>query len=380
MAPHDHDHPKSAPAQGHDHEHGGHEHGHDHGCTGHDHGHDHHDHGPGGHDHHGHDHDNHDGHDHGHDHDGHGHDHHGHSHGLGGHHHAAPADAGTAFAIGIALNLAYVGAEAFYGFVSNSLALLADAGHNLSDVLGLAASWVAVILARRRPSSRYTYGLGGSSILAALANAVALLLVTGGIAWEAVRRFTEPEPAAPTIMMWVAAGGILVNGGTALLFMRGSEHDLNLRGAFLHLASDALVTLGVVIAGALILWTGWNWLDPVISLVISVVIVLGTWSLLRESLNLALDAVPAGVDLAAVRAYLTALPGVAEVHDLHVWALSTTDTALTAHLVRPDNRDGDQLLAQVCRELKTRFRFNHATVQVETGHGEPCALAPDSVV
>ncbi|MEA1677240.1 cation diffusion facilitator family transporter [Nitrospirillum sp. BR 11163] len=361
MAPHDHDHLKSAPAQGQDHDHG-HDHAHEH-----DHGHNHHDHGPGGHDH-------------GHGHDGHDHDHHGHSHGLGGHHHAAPADAGTAFAIGIALNLAYVGAEAFYGFVSNSLALLADAGHNLSDVLGLAASWVAVILARRRPSSRYTYGLGGSSILAALANAVALLLVTGGIAWEAVRRFTEPEPASPTIMMWVAAGGILVNGGTALLFMRGSEHDLNLRGAFLHLASDALVTLGVVIAGALILWTGWGWLDPVISLVISVVIVLGTWSLLRESLNLALDAVPAGVDLGAVRAYLADLPGVTEVHDLHVWALSTTDTALTAHLVRPDNADGDRLLAQICRELKTRFRINHATVQVETGLGEPCALAPDSVV
>ncbi|MEE3625895.1 cation diffusion facilitator family transporter [Nitrospirillum sp. BR 11752] len=377
MAPHDHDFSSTspastAPAHGHDHSHGaGHDHGHDHdahGCAGHDNGHDHH-----GHDHHGHDHDDHD-------HDRHGHDHHGHSHGLGGHHHAAPADAGTAFAIGIALNLAYVGAEAFYGFVSNSLALLADAGHNLSDVLGLAASWVAVILARRQPSSRYTYGLGGSSILAALANAVALLLVTGGIAWEALRRFTEPQPASPTIMMWVAAGGILVNGGTALLFMRGSQHDLNLRSAFLHLASDALVTLGVVIAGALILWTGWSWLDPVISLVISVVIVLGTWSLLRESLNLALNAVPAGVDIAAVRAYLAALPGVTEVHDLHVWALSTTDTALTAHLVRPDNADGDRLLAEICRDLKARFRISHATVQVETGLGEPCALAPDSVV
>ncbi|MBB6252410.1 cation diffusion facilitator family transporter [Nitrospirillum iridis] len=352
-----HDHAPSKPTHDHDH----------HGCAGH--GHEHHD------DAHRHEHDH--GHDHDHGHHGHGHDH---SHGLGGHHHAAPADAGTAFAIGIVLNLAYVGAEAFYGVVSNSLALLADAGHNLSDVLGLAASWVAVILARRRPSSRYTYGLGGSSILAALANAVALLLVTGGIAWEAVRRFSEPVPAAPTTMMWVAAGGILVNGGTALLFMRGSEHDLNLRGAFLHLASDALVTLGVVIAGAVMLWTGWGWVDPVISLVISVVIVLGTWSLLRESLNLALNAVPAGIDLDAVRAYLAGRPGVTEVHDLHVWALSTTDTALTAHLVRPDNADGDHLLAEMCRDLKARFRINHATVQVETGQGEPCALAPDSVV
>ncbi|MDE1149347.1 MAG: cation diffusion facilitator family transporter [Azospirillaceae bacterium] len=348
--PHDHDH---------SHDHAGHDHkGHDHA------GHDHADHAP-DHDHDGHDHD---------------HDHHGHSHGLGGHHHAAPADAGAAFAIGIAVNLAYTAAEAFYGVASNSLALLADAGHNLSDVLGLAASWVAVILARRRPSSRYTYGLGGSSILAALANAVALLLVTGGIAWEAVRRFTEPEPAAPTVMMWVAAGGILVNGGTALLFMRGSKHDLNLRSAFMHLASDALVTLGVVIAGALMMVTGWIWLDPVISLVISVVIVIGTWSLLRESLSLALDAVPAGIDLAAVRTYLAGLPGVTEVHDLHVWALSTTDTALTAHLVRPDNPDCDRLLAQACRELKAQFRINHATVQVESGRGEPCALAPDSVV
>nr|WP_307718688.1 cation diffusion facilitator family transporter [Azospirillum sp. B4] len=271
-------------------------------------------------------------------------------------------------------------AEASYGVVSNSLALLADAGHNLSDVLGLAASWVAVILRGRRPSSRYTYGLGGSSILAALANAVALLLVTGGIAWEAVRRFTEPQPAAPILMMWVAAGGILVNGGTALLFMRGSKHDLNLRSAFLHLASDALVTLGVVVAAAVILWTGWDWVDPVISLVISIVIVLGTWSLLRESLNLALNAVPAGIDLGAVRAYLAGLPGVTEVHDLHVWALSTTDTALTAHLVRPDPTDGDRLLARIGQELKAGFRISHATVQMETGQGEPCALAPDHVV
>lgn len=326
------------------------------------------------------------GHDHGHDDHDHGHDH-DHDHGFSlGHNHAhhAPSNPGPAFAIGIALNLIYVAAEGFYGIASHSLALLADAGHNLGDVLGLAASWTAVILGRRRPDSRYTYGLGASSILVAVANGMALLLITGGIAWEAVRRLAEPEPALAGVMIAVAIVGILVNGGTALLFMAGSKHDLNIRGAFLHMAADALVTLGVVIAGTIILWTNWTWLDPVISLAISLVIIVSTWALFRDSLRLALNAVPDGIDSAAVRAYLAALPGVTEVHDLHIWALSTSETALTAHLVRPAAGAGDvsadALLTRICHDLKTRFRIVHPTVQIESGEGEPCALAPDTVV
>ena len=258
-------------------------------------------------------------------------DHHsGHHHGPSAHTHA-PADFGRAFLIGITLNAAYVLAEAFYGIASHSLALLADAGHNASDVLGLFAAWGASVLSKKRPGGRYTYGLRGSTILAALANAVVLLVVTGGIAWEAIRRLQSPEPTAGLTIIIVAAIGVLINGGTALLFMSGRKADLNIRGAFLHMASDALVTLGVVAAGGLILWTGWLWLDPAISLVISLVIVVATWSLLRDSVNLALSAVPAGIDRDGVERYLTSLPGIASVHDLHSWGMSTTETALTAH-------------------------------------------------
>ena len=316
-------------------------------------------------------------HDHEHDHGHEGHDHH---HGIGGHHHT-PANFGKAFAIGIALNLAYVVGEAFYGVVAHSLALLADAGHNLGDVLGLAGAWLASILGKRRPSGRYTYGLRRSSVLAALANAIILLVVTGGIAWEGIRRLLEPEPAGGFIIMVVAAIGIAVNGITAFLFMAGRKDDLNIKGAFMHMASDALVALGVVIAGAVILFTGWLWLDPAISLVVSVIIVVGTWGLLRDSMNLALDAVPPGVDQAKVADFLRQLPGVSTIHDLHIWGMSTTETALTAHLVRPGAGLDDDMLHSACEELREHHGISHATFQVESGEGaHPCALQPDEIV
>ncbi|MBN9560380.1 MAG: cation transporter [Alphaproteobacteria bacterium] len=303
-----------------------------------------------------------------------------HHHGAGGHVHA-PANFGRAFAIGIALNAAYVLAEAFYGVAAHSLALLADAGHNLGDVLGLLAAWGASVLSKRSPSGRYTYGLRRSSILAALSNAVVLLVVTGGIAWEGIRRLIDPEPAAGATIMIVAAVGIAVNGITAYLFMSGRKSDLNIKGAFLHMASDALVALGVVIAGGLILWTGWHWLDPAISLVISVAIVVGTWSLLRDSVNLSLDAIPEGIDPHAVEASLKELPGVTEVHDLHIWGLSTTDTALTAHLVRLDPANDDDLLHLAVETMRDRFEIGHATLQLETqAMADLCKLRSAEVV
>jgi cobalt-zinc-cadmium efflux system protein len=315
---------------------------------------------------------------HGHDHDhDHNHDHgdHGHASGHGHHHHHhAPTDFGRAFAIGIALNAAYVIGEATYGVFANSLALLADAGHNAGDVVSLGLAWLAAWLSGKAPGGRYTYGLRSSSILAALANAVLLALITGAIAWEAVLRLMNPQPAAGMTMMAVAAVGIVINGATALMFAGGRDRDLNVRSAFQHMASDALVALGVVVTGAAILFTHWLWLDPMISLVISAVIVLGTWSLLREALALALAAVPAGVDRGGVASYLAGLPGVTDVHDLHIWGMSTTETALTAHLVRPGAGMDDALLAQVCAELKARFAIHHTTLQVESG-AAPCELA-----
>jgi cobalt-zinc-cadmium efflux system protein len=308
------------------------------------------------------------------------HDHdHGHHHGPGGHHHA-PADFGKAFAIGIALNLTYVMGEAFYGVVAHSLALLADAGHNLGDVLGLAGAWLASFLGKRQPSGRYTYGLRRSSILAALANAIVLLVVTGGIAWEGIRRLIDPEPVGGLIILAVAAVGIAVNGVTAYLFMSGRKDDLNIRGAFLHMASDALVALGVVIAGAIIMWTGWLWLDPAISLVISVVIVAGTWSLLRDSVNLALDAVPPGIKSDDVTAFLKEQAGVAEIHDLHIWPMSTTETAMTCHCLMPDGHPGDEFLVQLAQMLQERFSIDHVTIQVEVNNQIACELESDRVV
>jgi cobalt-zinc-cadmium efflux system protein len=298
---------------------------------------------------------------------------HAHDHGASGHAHA-PVDFGRAFAVGIALNTAYVVAEAVYGVLANSLALLADAGHNFGDVLSLGLAWLAAWVSGRAPSRRYTYGLRSSSILAALANAVLLAAVTGAIAWEAILRFMKPQSAAGVTIMAVAAVGIVINGATALMFMAGRKRDLNVRSAFQHMASDALVALGVVITGGLILATGWVWLDPAISLVISAVIVFGTWSLMREALDLALAAVPVGVDPAGVMEYLAALPGVTEVHDLHIWGMSTTETALTAHLVRPGAPVDDALLTEICAALRSRYAIHHATLQVEAGNA-PCELA-----
>jgi cobalt-zinc-cadmium efflux system protein len=293
----------------------------------------------------------------------------------------AGSDYGRAFAIGIALNLGYIAAEAVIGAVAGSLALLADAAHNLGDVLGLGLSWGAAMLSRRQPSGRFTYGLRSSSILAALANAVILLVVTGGIAWEAVGRLTDPAAVSGGVVAWAAAIGILVNGGTALLFVGGSRRDLNVRSAFLHMAADAVISAGVVAAGLGIALTGLAWLDPLVGLAISAVIVYGTWDLLRGSMRLALAAVPEGVDAAAVRAHLAALPGVREVHDLHIWGMSTTETALTCHLVMPGGHPGDAALGRVARDLERRFGIHHATIQIELADsGEVCALTPEHVV
>ncbi len=307
------------------------------------------------------------------------HDHAGHHHGGGAHHHA-PANFGKAFAIGIALNLAYVLGEVFYGILAHSLALLADAGHNLGDVLGLAGAWLASVLSKRRPSERYTYGMRRSSILAALGNAIVLLVVTGGIAWESIQRLSDPRPVGGAIVMAVAAIGILVNGVTAFLFMSGRKDDLNIKGAFVHMASDALVALGVVIAGAVIIWTGWLWLDPVVSIVISVVIVAGTWSLLRDSVNLALDAVPVGIDAGDVTEFLEQQAGVTAIHDLHIWPMSTTETALTCHCLMPAGHPGDAFLAQLAHKLEEHFSIAHATIQIEVDEHVDCELESDRVV
>jgi cobalt-zinc-cadmium efflux system protein len=306
-------------------------------------------------------------HDRDHDHSGHGHAH-------------APESFNRAFAIGMALNFTFVTAEVFYGLAANLLALLADAAHNLSDALGLAGAWTAALLSHRRPDNRYTYGLRGTTILAALGNAILLLVVTGGIAWESIQRFTKPEDVAGLTIIVVAALGVAVNGVTALMFLSGRKGDLNIKAAFTHMASDALVALGVVGSGVLILLTGRLWLDPALSLLISVVIVVGTWSLLRDSTNLALDAVPAGIDQQAVAGYLSSLPGVTAVHDLHIWGMSTTETALTAHLVRPQGDTTDAFLHDVAHELEERFGICHSTLQVETDEAEACRLAPTDVV
>lgn len=334
-------------------------------------------------DHHGHDHDDqsgHDGHGHRHGHDDHDHDHghRGHAHGPG--HVHAPASFGRAFVIGIALNAAFVVAEVVFGLASHSVALLADAGHNLSDVLGLLVAGGAHALTRRAPTGRFTYGFGSSSILAALFNAVFLLVVIGGLSWEAVTRFAHPEPVAAWTVMGVAATGIAVNGACAWLFAAGSEGDLNMRGAFAHMLADALVSVGVVLAGLVILVTGWLWLDPAVSLLVNAVIVYGTWSLLRDSTTMAMAAVPPGIEPEAVRRFLSERPGVSGLHDLHIWPISTTDTALTVHLVMPGGHPGDAALMACCSGLRDRFGIGHATLQVEVDETTACALAPDHVV
>jgi cobalt-zinc-cadmium efflux system protein len=287
----------------------------------------------------------------------------------------------AAFAVGTLLNAGFVVVEGTYGIIGHSMALLADAGHNLSDVAALLIAWGASALARRRPSSRFTYGYRGSSILAALLNAVILLIAVGAIGLESLQRLIAPGPVASLTVIVVAIVGIAVNGLTTLFFLRGRHGDLNIRSAYLHMAADTLVSVGVVVAGAIMMATGWVWIDPAVGLLIVAVIVVGTWDLLRHSMRLALDAVPASIDPDVVRGYLGGLSGVAELHDLHIWPMSTTETALTCHLVMPGGHPGDAMLAHLAIELRDRFQIQHATIQVETGDpAHPCELVPDHVV
>ena len=281
------------------------------------------------------------------------------------HHHHPSTDYGRAFAIGVTLNLIFVFVEAAYGWWADSLALLADAGHNLSDVLGLLMAWAGYALAKVAPTRECTYGWRGSTILAALFNALLLMIAVGGIAWEAIGRLTDPPEVSAPIVIAVALIGVVINTLTAMLFMRGRDKDLNIRGAYLHMAADALLSLGVAVSGMIIIWSGWFWVDPVTSLIIAIVILIGTWDLLRESLHLAMQAVPPSIDIDEVHDFLGGLQGVSEVHDLHIWAMSTTEIALTAHLVRPELENDDALLRQACADLRHRFDISHTTIQIE---------------
>ena len=306
------------------------------------------------------------------------HDHHTHH---GHHDHSAIDPTQRAFAVGVTLNLIFVGVEIFYGFYANSLALLADAGHNFSDVIGLLIAWGALLLAKRKPSERFTYGLRSSTIMAALANAMILLVAVGGIVWEAAHRLGSPEPVNGTTMIWVALLGVFINIGTALMLQHGSKNDINVRGAFLHMMADAAVSVGVVIAGLGMLWLGWAWLDGAVSILIALVILWSTWGLFRESVNLALHAVPTQIEVSAVREYLAGLPGVSEVHDLHIWAMSTTEIALTVHLLIPSGHPGDTYLVEASEGLADNFHISHATIQIEIGGSSmSCRLAPEDVV
>ncbi len=306
-----------------------------------------------------------------------------HSHTDHSHHsHAGPAHTpkhfNPAFRIGLTLNMSLVVLEAMAGVWANSLALLSDAGHNLSDVLGLLLAWGASYLARRKTSARKTYGWRKASILAALFNAIFLLVVTGGLAWEAVQRLSNPGPIQETMVIWVASVALVINGGTALLFASGRKGDLNIRGAFLHMMADAVVSLGVILGGVMIILTQWFWLDPLITLIIAGLIIFTTWDLLKDALALSLDGVPNTIDSQAVRDFLYHRPGVSHVHDLHIWAMSTTETALTAHLVMPEGYPGDGFIHETTAELQALFRINHTTLQVETGdHPQACVLHHD---
>ncbi len=316
----------------------------------------------------------------GHEHDhapGHDHDHghsHGHAHGI------ATQSINARMALAVGLNLIFVAIEGGFGFLSNSVALIADAGHNLSDVLGLVCAWTAMFLGRRPPGARFTYGLGRSSVLAALANAVLLLLACGAIAWEAVGRLGSPPAVAGAIVMWVAASGVVINGVSAWLLHAGSHGDLNRRSAYIHMLGDAAVSVGVLLSGALIMYTGWSRLDPIVSLLIVAAILVSTWGLLRDSLHLSLDGVPASVNSSAVMSFLSDQRGVTDVHDLHIWALSTTSVALTAHLVVPDRGAEDALLNSLTPNLKRRFHIHHATLQIERDRCEHGCEADAEVV
>lgn len=298
---------------------------------------------------------------------------HHHSHDYHPGHGHSPVSFGRAYAIGIGLNLGYVAVEAGFGFVTGSLALLSDAAHNLGDVLALVLAWAAMRLAARPASARFTYGWHSASILAAFANSMLLTGACGVIVWESAHRLLAPPGVSGGLMMAVAGAGVVVNVLTALLFMRG-RHDINVRAAFAHMAADALVSLGVMVAGGLMLFTGWLWLDPVIGLAVALVIVAGSWRLLRESAGLALHAAPEGIDTREVRGWLLERPGVSGVHDLHVWPIGATETALTVHLVMPDGHPGDVFLVEAARELERRFGIGHATLQLETGGGPACPL------
>lgn len=299
---------------------------------------------------------------------------------MTGEHDHVPRDFGPAFAWGIGVNAAYVVVEASFGFFSGSLALLADAAHNLTDVGGLVLAWAAVALSRRAPTGKHTYGLGRSSILAALINGIALMIAVGALAWEALGRFSTPIEIAGGTVLWVALLGIAVNAGTAYLFMRGREHDINVEGAFLHMAADAAVSAGVVVSAIVIMTTGWLWADPLAGLLVSAAIAWSSFGLLKSALHLSLDGVPENINKAAVEEWLARQPGVASVHDLHVWPLSTTKTALTVHLVMPAGSPGDAFLDSVANDLEHQFSIEHATLQIERGDGGECHLAPRHVV
>jgi cobalt-zinc-cadmium efflux system protein len=296
------------------------------------------------------------------------------------HAHPGAHEFGPAYALGVGLNLAFVAVEAGAGLIAGSMALVADAGHNLSDVLGLAIAWGASVLSARPPSARFTYGFKSSSILAALANAALLWVALGAILVETVRRLLDPAPVAGGLVMAVAAAGIAINTATALLFLRGRHSDLNVRGAYLHMAADAAVSAGVVVAGLAIMLTGQGWIDPLTSLAIVTLIGWGSWGLLRDSVRMGLLAVPEGIDEAAVRAWLAALPGVSAVHDLHIWPMSTTETAFSAHLVMPAGHPGDAFLHHLAHELDHRFGVHHPTIQIETALDAACALESERVI
>lgn len=314
-----------------------------------------------------------------HDHSGEHHEHDGHSHGPG--HTHVPTNFNRAFAIGVALNTALVVGQVVFGLIAHSLALVADAGHNFADVLGLILAWWASRLAESAPTRKHTYGLRSVSILAALANAVLLLVTMGAVAWEAITRLENPPPVHAGIVIWLASAGIVINGVSAWLFFSGRKSDLNIRGAFLHLAADAAISFGVVGAGVAMMWTGKLWIDPVASIVIVIVILYGTWGLLKDSVNLSLHAVPAHINRDSVETFLKALPGISDVHDLHIWAMSTKETALTAHLVKSDGKIDDSLLEDITNSLRKQFSIGHATIQLEQGDSKhPCELGSDRVV
>lgn len=283
------------------------------------------------------------------------------------HPHESPSHQGRMFFFTILLNSLFVAVEFIYGLIANSTALIADAGHNISDVFGLLLAWFAVVLSRRQPSKRYTYGLRSTSILAALANTMLLLLACGAIAWEAIHRFSQPPTIAGQTVSLVAAAGIFINGLSAILLMQGSKGDLNIRGAYLHMVADTAVSLAVVITGLVIFYTQWYLIDPIMSLFIVVVILFGVWGLLRDSLRLALNAVPKHIDVPAINDYLCQLKGVADIHDLHIWGLSTTESALTVHLVMPGGHPGDVFMDEIVHTLEDRYDIHHSTLQIELG-------------